>query len=212
MQWVLMAGATGREIYVILAPGVSAMGEPTRNKTVLGPDCKISGELTLDNDAVIMGQFTGTLRVTGMLELTESSVINGTIIAGTLRLAGKAEADVVAEHGCELLPGAQLLGQLYTSHLNVIEGAVFQGDVCVGPKAIQAANDALGQQEEIEEEVEQGGYSQPMMSSMQDQYEDDEEQDAPQQVQTMPSSVNAVLQRRRAKVLQARKPVTNGQH
>lgn len=189
------------------------MGEPTRNKTVLGPDCKISGELTLDNDAVIMGQFTGTLRVTGMLELTESSVINGTIIAGTLRLAGKAEADVVAEHGCELLPGAQLLGQLYTSHLNVIEGAVFQGDVCVGPKAIQAANDALSQQEGIEEEdVQQGGYSQPMTSSIQDQYEDGQEQEAPQQVQTMPSSVNAVLQRRRAKVLQARKPVTNGQH
>ena len=162
-----------------------------------------------------MGQFTGTLRVTGMLELTESSVINGTIIAGTLRLAGKAEADVVAEHGCELLPGAQLLGQLYTSHQNVIEGAVFQGDVCVGPKAIQAANDALSQKHEEyeeEEEVQQGGYSQQMTSSLQEQYEDDDEQDAPQQVQTMPSSVNAVLQRRRAKVLQARKPVTNGQH
>ncbi|MFK7790252.1 MAG: polymer-forming cytoskeletal protein, partial [Phycisphaeraceae bacterium] len=131
------------------------MGEGTRNKTVLGPDCKISGELTLDNDAVIMGQFTGTLRVTGMLELTESSQINGTIIAGTLRMAGKAEADVVAEHGCELMPGAQLLGQLYTSHLNVIEGAVFQGDVCVGPKAIAAATEALGHQGEYEDEPEE---------------------------------------------------------
>lgn len=188
------------------------MGEQTRNKTVLGPDCKISGELTLDNDAVIMGQFTGTLRVTGMLELTESSQINGTIIAGTLRLAGKAEADVVAEHGCELLPGAQLLGQLYTSHLNVIEGAVFQGDVCVGPKAIQAAADALGQQDEIEEEQEQV-YTSPMSSMMSQREEEYEEADEPQQrVQMNANSVNAVLQRRRAKVLQARKPVTNGQH
>ena len=174
------------------------MGEATRNKTVLGPDCKISGELTLDNDAVIMGQFTGTLRVTGMLELTESSQINGTIIAGTLRMAGKAEADVVAEQGCELLPGAQLLGQLYTSHLNVIEGAVFQGDVCVGPKAIQAAGEALAQQEEIEEDQ---GYS----SSILAQHSSEEvEEDQDQQVTTMPGSVNAVLQRRRAKVLQAR--------
>ena len=178
------------------------MGEATRNKTVLGPDCKISGELTLDNDAVIMGQFTGTLRVTGMLELTESSQINGTIIAGTLRMAGKAEADVVAEQGCELMPGAKLLGQLYTSHLNVIEGAVFQGDVCVGPKAIAAASEALGQQDEIEEDE---GYTTSMLSQTQEQPEEEE-----QEVTTMPGSVNAVLQRRRAKVLQARRPATNG--
>ena len=179
------------------------MGEGTRNKTVLGPDCKISGELTLDNDAVIMGQFTGTLRVTGMLELTESSQINGTIIAGTLRMAGKAEADVVAEQGCELMPGAQLLGQLYTSHLNVIEGAVFQGDVCVGPKAIAAAAEALGQEEEIEEEQQ---YSSSMMMSQHDEPAEEEEQE----ITTNPGSVNAVLQRRRAKVLQARRPATNG--
>lgn len=178
------------------------MGEGTRNKTVLGPDCKISGELALDNDAVIMGQFTGTLRVSGMLELTESSQISGTIIAGTLRMAGKAEADVVAEHGCELMPGAQLLGQLYTSHLNVIEGAVFQGDVCVGPKAIAAATEALGEQEEIEEDQ---GYTSSMLSQPQEQAEEEE-----QEVTTMPGSVNAVLQRRRAKVLQARRPATNG--
>jgi len=177
------------------------MGEGTRNKTVLGPDCKISGELTLDNDAVIMGQFTGTLRVTGMLELTESSQINGTIIAGTLRMGGKAEADVVAEQGCELMPGAQLVGQLYTSHLNVIEGAVFQGDVCVGPKAIAAASEALAQQDEIEEE------GQGFTSSMLSQAEEAEEE---QEVTTNPGSVNAVLQRRRAKVLQARRPATNG--
>ena len=178
------------------------MGEGTRNKTVLGPDCKISGELTLDNDAVIMGQFTGTLRVTGMLELTESSQINGTIIAGTLRMAGKAEADVVAEQGCELMPGAQLLGQLYTSHLNVIEGAVFQGDVCVGPKAIAVAAEALGQEEEVEEEQQ---YSSMMMSQQEEPAEEEE-----QEITTNPGSVNAVLQRRRAKVLQARRPATNG--
>ena len=185
------------------------MGEATRNKTVLGPDCKISGELTLDNDAVIMGQFTGTLRVTGMLELTESSQINGTIIAGTLRMAGKAEADVVAEHGCELMPGAQLLGQLYTSHLNVIEGAVFQGDVCVGPKAIQAAGEALGQQQDEYEEEEPQGFTSSMLSHQEEEIE--EEQPEQQGITTNPGSVNAVLQRRRAKVLQTRRPITQNQ-
>ncbi len=172
------------------------MSDARTNKTVLGPDCRISGELALDNDALIMGQFTGTLRVSGTLELSESSQVSGLIIAGALRLAGHAEADVVAEDAVELLPGAQLVGQLYTSRLNVVEGATFQGDVCVGPKAIQAAKEALNQ-----------GDNQPITTptptpSISQDQDDDQDDSGP--VTTMPGSVNQILQRRRPKVISAR--------
>ena len=190
------------------------MAEVTRSKTVLGPDCKISGELNLNNDAVIMGAFKGTLRVSGTLELTDSASIEGTIIAGTLRLAGTAKADVVAEEGCDLMPGARLEGQLYTGRLNVVEGAVFQGDVCVGPKAIQAASEALADEFEAIEPTD--AYDE---ADITEQMIDDAEpfiDEAPEPqpaVQTNPQSVNAVLQRRRAKVLQARKAMSsNGAH
>jgi len=175
------------------------MGEGQRNKTVLGPDCKISGELALDNDAVIMGQFKGTLRVSGVLELTESSQVSGTIIAGSVRMAGAAEADVVAEQGVELLPGAHLTGQLYTTNINVSEGATFQGDVCVGPKAIAAASEALSADDAEERRS-------PMMSMPASRDDDD----ADHEPRTMPGSVNQILQRRRAKVLSARQTVSNG--
>ena len=201
------------------------MSEAPRNKTVLGPDCRISGELTLDNDAVIMGHFSGTLRVTGMLELTDSAEVSGTIIVGTLRLAGKAEADVVAEEAVELMPGAHLAGQLFTSKLNVIEGAVFQGDVCVGPRAIQAANEALGGDDYEQPQPRQQAAPQPQHQAppqpkaqpAPQQYEAYEEaepaaeqeqhEDAP--VTTNASSVNSILQRRRPKTL-SREMVTNG--
>jgi len=176
------------------------MSEARASKTVLGPDCRISGELTLDNDALIMGHFTGTLRVTGTLELSESSQVSGMIIAGALRLAGHAEADVVAEDAVELLPGAQLVGQLYTSRLNVVEGATFQGDVCVGPKAIQAAKEALKQTDE----QDSFGTSQSMTSPAGSIGQDAEEQDDASSITTVPGSVNQILQRRRPKVLSAR--------
>ena len=171
------------------------MSDARTSKTVLGPDCRISGELALDNDALIMGQFTGTLRVSGTLELSESSQVSGMIIAGALRLAGRAEADVVAEDAVELLPGAELVGQLYTSRLNVVEGATFQGDVCVGPKAIQAAKQALNQDDL---QVQQAPAQTPAMSH------DDGDQDDDSPVTTMPGSVNQILQRRRPKVISAR--------
>jgi len=173
------------------------MSEARTNKTVLGPDCRISGELALDNDAIIMGHFTGTLRVSGTLELSESSQVSGMIIAGALRLAGHAEADVVAEDAVELLPGAQLVGQLYTSRLNVVEGATFQGDVCVGPKAIQAAKEALKQSD-----VEQD--DQPSITQSPSIGHDQQDQDEQSAVKTMPGSVNQILQRRRPKVISAR--------
>ena len=171
------------------------MSDARTSKTVLGPDCRISGELALDNDALIMGQFTGTLRVSGTLELSESSQVSGMIIAGALRLAGRAEADVVAEDAVELLPGAELIGQLYTSRLNVVEGATFQGDVCVGPKAIQAAKEALDQDELQAPET-------PAMPTMGQDQADEQDGDTP--VTTMPGSVNQILQRRRPKVISAR--------
>jgi cytoskeletal protein CcmA (bactofilin family) len=170
-----------------------------KSKTVLGPDCRISGELSLDNDAVIMGSFSGTLRVSGMLELTESAQVSGTIIVGTLRLAGRAEADVVAEDGVELLPGATLTGQLFTSRLNVVDGAMFQGDVCVGPKAMQAASEAFklnepaGQREHFHHQPDQGS-----MDMAADDADDAE------QPTHMGNGNGSMLQRRRPKVLAPR--------
>lgn len=181
------------------------MSEAQTSKTVLGPDCRISGELALDNDALIMGQFTGTLRVTGTLELSESSQVSGTIIAGALRLAGHAEADVVAEAAVELLPGAHLVGQIYTSRLNVVEGATFQGDVCVGPKAIQAAKEALNlnQAEEQDQDAVQPSVTQPSIAPPAPISQAPSEQhESP--VTTLPGSVNQILQRRRPKVIAAR--------
>lgn len=179
------------------------MSDARTSKTVLGPDCRISGELALDNDALIMGQFTGTLRVSGTLELSESSQVSGMIIAGALRLAGQAEADVIVEDAVELLPGAQLSGQLYTSRLNIVEGATFQGDVCVGPKAIQAAKEALKQSDDPQAQSYSQSISKPAPSPS-ISHDQDDDHDEHSSVTTMPGSVNQILQRRRPKMISAR--------
>jgi cytoskeletal protein CcmA (bactofilin family) len=119
------------------------MADQLRSKTVLGPDCKISGDLVLDNDAVIMGGFSGTLRVTGVLEITDSASVQGTVVAGMLKVAGSVEADMVAEEAVELLPGATVNGQIYTARLTVADGASFDGDVHVGPRAVEQAGEVM---------------------------------------------------------------------
>lgn len=192
------------------------MTEKSNHKTVLGADCRITGELALDNDAVIMGHFNGTLRVSGVLELTDSAKVSGTIIVGALRLSGSVEGDVVAEHGVELMAGAHFNGQLYTTRLNVIEGAVFQGDVCVGPKAMQAAGPLLQQaQQAIAEEApaQQARQEQAYQQEVAQNDDADEEgswdeaeeqqQETAAPVRTVASSLSNILERRRAKPMPA---------
>lgn len=161
------------------------------NKTTLGPDCRISGELTLDNDAVIMGQFSGNLKVTGMLELSESSEVTGTVIAGTLRLAGRVEADIIAEDGIEILPGGEFTGRLFASQIHVAEGATFNGDIAIGPNAVEQAYRQLGQ-----EPSQRTRPAQTQSHAMEEAH--DEDFDADDQVNTMPNTVSSVLKRRRS--------------
>lgn len=175
----------------------------SNNKTVLGPDCKISGELSLDSDAVIMGQFKGTLRISGVLELTDSAKVGGTIIAGMVRTSGTANADIAAEGGVELLPGAKVEGQIYTTQLSVVEGASFQGDVCIGPNAMQAAGAAMQTDTTIESHAGHGNGATHGRDHDDDSMDLDashEDDDAHVKVS---SNVSSILQRRRTKVLTA---------
>ena len=208
------------------------MSDQRSNKTILGPDCRMQGDLSLDSDAVVMGQFRGSLRVAGvleiaetaqisgtivagalriagqveaqvirvtqMLEVTETGRVRGTVVAGTVRLAGQAEADVVAEQGIELLAGSSLKGQLYTTAVSIVEGAAFEGDVCVGAKAMQSAGTLL----RTAQEVEQGGTSgEGLEKSWDDGSEATPAFPGNGAGVRMGQGVNMMLQRRRAKVL-----------
>jgi len=119
------------------------MSEAKRPTTVFGEDCRMKGELTLDSDAVIEGQFQGTLRVSGDLELPASADVSGLVLVGRLRLAGKVNADVVASDTIELLSGARLNGRVFTPNLTMGPGVVFEGAACIGPRAAAAAKQML---------------------------------------------------------------------
>lgn len=166
------------------------MSDKERQQTLLGPDCRITGEMILDGDGVIMGQFKGTVRTGGMLEVTDSANVSGTIVAGALRLAGHADGDVVAEHGVELAAGSELSGRLYTSRLSVVDGAAFEGEVVVGPKAMSAAGDLLHKAE---------GESTPRPRTT---WSNDNASRTAASVETLGNSLDKILQQHRV-----RKPV-----
>jgi cytoskeletal protein CcmA (bactofilin family) len=115
------------------------MADANGRRSVLGKDFHITGELTINDDAVIEGQVDGVVRGAGQLELTETSRVAGTIIAGTVKIAGQAQADVVGEEDVELLPGAKMRGRVFAHRFSVNEGAGFRGEIWVDADAMAAA-------------------------------------------------------------------------
>ncbi|MEQ9454499.1 MAG: polymer-forming cytoskeletal protein [Phycisphaeraceae bacterium] len=151
------------------------------NRTVLGADCHIAGDLSIDNDAILNGQFEGELRVTRSLEVGSSARVRGTIVAGAVIMSGEAEAVIVAETAVHLLSGCRIKGRIYAPQLQVEEGALFDGELCVSPNAMEAA------------EAHMNGRRQQQASRPSGQRESHSDES----VRTVPSAVATLLERRR---------------
>ena len=167
------------------------MDRSTQLKTVLGADCDLTGELNLESDALIMGTFEGRLSVSGMLDLNRTARIKGTIIAGSLRIGGRVEADVIAREKLELLEGAVVIGRIFSPRLTVASGGVLRGQVCIGPNAEEESRRVLGEAAPARAIAAQAPAEDDASET-----ESQEEAPLPPAARTIPDSIKAVLERR----------------
>jgi len=75
----------------------------------------------------INGNFNGTLDVKGTLTIGDSAFVEAHISGENIVMAGKVRGDVVAKKMLVLMPTAVLTGNITTPKLNIVEGAIFQG-------------------------------------------------------------------------------------
>jgi len=75
----------------------------------------------------INGNFHGTLESAGTLTIGNSAFVEAHITGENIVIAGKVRGDIVAKRMLVLMPTAVLTGNISTSKLNIVEGAIFQG-------------------------------------------------------------------------------------
>lgn len=118
--------------------------------TVIGPSCRIAGDIALDGDAVILGVVDGALDIVGALTIGEHGRVNGSVQSGALDLRGTVEGDVTCEgdlklqgtitgnvvcgETVELTARSRLVGDLYAKAIAICEGATYRGHVVIGPE------------------------------------------------------------------------------
>jgi len=90
----------------------------------------------------INGEFTGSLETKGTLSIGSSAGIIANIIGENIIIAGKVKGDIQANRMLTLMPTAVLRGNISTPKLNIVEGALFQGNC-------QMMNDADSENQDL---------------------------------------------------------------
>lgn len=97
-----------------------------RLKLVLGESSKITGDIealgTIIVDGTVVGHIMGEKVILGA-----KAYVRGDIAANTIIVGGKIDGCLKGKERIELKTTAQVLGDIYTSRLSIVEGAIFQG-------------------------------------------------------------------------------------
>lgn len=95
-------------------------------KLVLGESSKITGDIealgTIIVDGTVFGHIMGEKVILG-----RKAYVKGNIAANGIIVGGKIDGFLKGKDRVELKATAQVLGDIYTSRLSVVEGAVFHG-------------------------------------------------------------------------------------
>jgi len=105
--------------------------------TVIGPDAKITGEITFEKAMRIHGQVEGKVTSAGRVHVAREAKVHAEIAAGSVLVEGEIKGNLTATDRIELKQSARCEGDLRASKLVVEEGASFNGHVSVGPEAVK---------------------------------------------------------------------------
>lgn len=105
-------------------------------ETLIGEGTKIKGSFQSSGVVRVDGYLEGSIEHDGDLIVGPKGRIQATIKARSLAAAGEIHGDVEVTEKVELLPGANLKGDVRCGHLVIREGARFHG------RSLMAVTDA----------------------------------------------------------------------
>ena len=105
--------------------------------TVLGPDVVFKGELSFEKPVRLQGRLEGSVRTPGKLHIDREAKVQADVRAGAIAIEGQVRGNLAASERIELKATSDYEGDLQALKLIVEEGAVFKGQVSVGPGVVK---------------------------------------------------------------------------
>lgn len=121
------ANASDAEHAAASIPGTT--GAIQRSVMTLGKTLRFKGELSADEDLVLLGRVEGSITHTESLTVGVGGVVIGDLRARVITIKGTVEGDLEATESIFIAPTANVLGDLVAPRVSIVEGAMFNGSV-----------------------------------------------------------------------------------
>ncbi len=122
-------------------PSVTAK-DTSNDTTYLGKNLKINGNVSGEGNLIILGTFDGDFDLNGQLKVAQGAVIKGNIRATGVSINGKVDGTIEASEKILLDTTASMKGRLVTPKISIQDGAVFDGELQMSQKSLQAPKTA----------------------------------------------------------------------
>ena len=97
--------------------------------TVIGSSIVIDGEITGDEDLVILGTVKGRVALKESLFVESSGVIEADIETANVEVSGQVTGNISASDKVELKTDCKVVGDIRAPRILIADGAVFKGNV-----------------------------------------------------------------------------------
>ncbi len=133
----------------------TAAGTQTKVGTIIGPGAVLDGNLTAPETIRIDGTLNGDCICEGDLILGAEGVIDGNISARSVTLSGKVTGDIKAQEKLELLPTAEVIGDITSKSLIIDENASFDGRCIMSTNYQNASSEKQNTTEDAKSDTKQ---------------------------------------------------------
>ena len=97
--------------------------------TVIGSSIVIDGEITGDEDLVVLGTVKGRISVRDNLFVESSGIVEASVEAGAITVSGSVTGDIQAQERIELRTDSRMVGDVRAPRILIADGASFKGNV-----------------------------------------------------------------------------------
>jgi cytoskeletal protein CcmA (bactofilin family) len=113
-------------------------GEGNLN-SILGPGCKVKGNIELQGTIRIDGDFDGEIRCPDTLIIGKSGLVKANVSVKNAVIGGKLLGNIHATNKIELQTGSHVEGDIQTARRVIDEGVFFEGSCKMGqaPAGVQ---------------------------------------------------------------------------
>jgi cytoskeletal protein CcmA (bactofilin family) len=108
--------------------------------SILGPTIQFKGELSAEEDLVILGTIEGSINHKQRLTIGAGGTVRANVEAQLVVIEGTIEGDVRAEKSVSVKETAHMTGNITAPSVTILQGATFNGSVDMNNgKAAKAA-------------------------------------------------------------------------